>query len=63
MKQRIMKIIKNRKLQTIILGTVTLMLFLTIIIGSILVNNIERNHNNQWVIELKIGKYTLEYTI
>ncbi|MFF3021191.1 hypothetical protein ACFVRR_00810 [Gottfriedia sp. NPDC057948] len=48
MKSRIIKIVKNYKVQTFVFGVGVLLLFLTIVVGSILLSNIPRDKDVRW---------------
>ncbi|PEJ60823.1 MULTISPECIES: hypothetical protein [unclassified Bacillus (in: firmicutes)] len=48
MKNRMMKIVKNYHVQTVVFGIGVLLLFLTIVIGSILLSNIPSDHDMRW---------------
>ncbi|PGS53851.1 hypothetical protein [Bacillus sp. AFS041924] len=48
MKSRMMKIVKNYKVQTFVFGVGVLLLFLTILVGSILLSNIPRDKDLRW---------------
>ena len=48
MKSRMIKIVKNYKVQTFVFGVGVLLLFLTIVVGSILLSNIPRDKDLRW---------------
>ncbi|MFF2876343.1 hypothetical protein ACFVR2_08480 [Gottfriedia sp. NPDC057991] len=48
MKSRMIKIVKNYKVQTFVFGVGVLLLFLTIVFGSILLSNIPRDKDMRW---------------
>lgn len=48
MKSRMIKIVKNYKVQTFVFGVGVLLLFLIIVIGSILLSNIPNDKDLRW---------------
>ncbi|MEH7400600.1 hypothetical protein V7148_06405 [Gottfriedia acidiceleris] len=48
MKSKMFKIVKNYKVQTFVFGVGVLLLFLTIVVGSILLSNIPRDKDVRW---------------